>query len=257
MASRLYVHVDPYTGKILGGIQLDSGLRRKLFLLHSRLMAGEIGHTVVVITTIASIVFIVTGLILWWKFKIFGMRWNSRWRRINFDLHSVLGLYSALIFLLLAATGIIIAYDSTFYPMILRWGGEVKAGLRPRSGPDTGGRPTLDQAMAAAERALPGARITFVALPRKPQDVYSMYMRFPEEPSTTGRSRAFLDRYTTAVVATRSARETKWAAYTVDIIEAVHFGDIWGMPTRILAFLISLFVTGQVISGFLIWWKKQ
>jgi uncharacterized iron-regulated membrane protein len=42
----------------------------------------------------------------------------------------------------------------------------------------------------------------------------------------------------------------------VDVTEAIHFGDIFGTPSRIIAFAISLLVAGQVVAGFLIWWKK-
>ena len=94
-------------------------------------------------------------------------------------------------------------------------------------------------------------------MPQKPDDVYSVYMRQPEDPTSFGRSRVRVDRYNKEVLVVRDTRAANWGEYIVDVTEAIHFGDIFGMPTRILAFLASLMAVGQVITGFFIWWKRQ
>ena len=38
---------------------------------------------------------------------------------------------------------------------------------------------------------------------------------------------------------------------------AMHTGSIYGLPTKILASLISLFCAFLPISGFLIWWGRK
>jgi uncharacterized iron-regulated membrane protein len=253
--SRNYMYVDPYTGRVLGAKALHTGVRRKMFLIHSQLMAGKVGHTIVVASTIISIFLIVTGLVLWWKFKIFGVKWRAGWWRLNFDLHSVLGLYSAVVFLVLSVTGVAIAYDGSVYPVILRMSGAPPMSVAlstVREAPTI----SLDAAIAAGERQLPGARITVVGLPNKPTDVFSVYARFPEDTAASGKSRIRVDRYTGDVISYKSTRDANWGQYLVDTMESIHFGDIFGTPTRIIAFLISLLVAGQVLSGFFIWWKK-
>jgi uncharacterized iron-regulated membrane protein len=253
--SRNYIYVDPYTGDVLGAKPLQAGLRRKLFLIHSQLMAGKVGHTIVVASTIVSIFLIVTGVVLWWRFKIFGVKWRAGWWRLNFDLHSALGLYSAVVFFVLALTGVMIAYDGAIYPAILRMSGNPPpAALQSTFREGTG--PTLDDVIATAERTLPGARIMVVSLPNKATDVFSVYARFPEDTSASGKSRIRIDRYSGAVLWVKDTREANWGQHLVDIVDSIHFGDIFGTPTRIIAFLISFLVAGQVLSGFFIWWKK-
>jgi uncharacterized iron-regulated membrane protein len=254
--SRNYMYVDPYTGRVLGAKALHTGLRRKMFLMHSQLMAGTVGHTIVVASTVISLFLIVTGLVLWWKFKILGVKWRAGWWRLNFDLHSVLGFYSAVVFFVLALTGVAIAYDGSLYPVILRMSGA--APMPPAQSIVLEGRPTIsmDAAIAAAERTLPGARITVVSLPVKPTDVFSIYARFPEDTAASGKSRVRVDRYTGEVRGFKSTRDANWGQYLVDTIESIHFGDIFGTATRITAFAVSLLVAGQVLSGLLIWWKK-
>jgi uncharacterized iron-regulated membrane protein len=194
-ASRRYLYADPYTGRVLGDQHLESGLRRKLFLVHANLMAGKVGHVIVVATTIVSLVLVVTGVVLWWKFKIFGVKWRSGAWRLNFDLHSVLGFYSAALFFVLSLTGVVIAYDSFFYPLFLKASGARQQPRNITSRGSEGRTPTLDEVIAAAERAQPGARVTLVGMPSKPSDVYTAYMRYPEDPAAFGRGRVRLDRY--------------------------------------------------------------
>jgi uncharacterized iron-regulated membrane protein len=253
--SRNYMYIDPYTGSVLGAKALATGLRRKMFLIHSQLMAGKVGHTIVVVSTIISIFLIVTGLVLWWRFKIFGVKWRAGWWRLNFDLHSVLGLYSALVFLVLSLTGVLIAYDAVVYPVILRVSGAPP--MPPaQSTVREGLTISLDAAIAAGERTLPGARITVVGLPNKPTDVFSVYAKFPEDTASSGKSRIRVDRYTGEVRGFKSTRDANWGQYLVDTMESIHFGDIFGTPGRIIALVISLLVAGQVLSGVVIWWKR-
>jgi uncharacterized iron-regulated membrane protein len=255
--SRKYMYADPYTGRVLGYQHLEHGLRRKLFLIHSNLMAGKVGHTIVAVTTVVSLVLVVTGVVLWWKFKIFGVKWRSGAWRLNFDLHSVFGLYSAVFFFILSLTGVVIAYDWYFYPLVLK-----ASGAPPPPGPvasrvSAGRTPTIDEVIAVAEKTQPGARITLVGLPLKPTDAFNVYTRYPEDPAAFGRSRVRLDRYTLDVLATKTTREGNWGTWIVDNTEAIHFGDIGGQPTRLLAFIVSLSVVGQAITGFFIWWKNK
>lgn len=262
-ASGLYIHVDPYSGEVLGAQQGESGFRRKMFLLHTQLMAGNVGHDTVIITTLVTIFLTVSGFVLWWKLKIFKVNrifnvkgWRS-WVRVIFDLHNVLGIYSAAVLLILSVTGVLIAYDGVTYPAIIRLGGESPPPPRPQSAPAPPSALTLDDVILAAERAANGARITFVALPQRETEVYTAYARFPEDPAVYGRSRVFIDRYTGDVLGVRSTRDAGWGTHITQIMEPVHFGDIFGMPSRIVTFVVSLLVVGQILSGLLIWWKKR
>jgi uncharacterized iron-regulated membrane protein len=255
--SRLYVYVDPYTGRVLGSKHLETGLRRKMFLVHSQLMAGKAGHTIVMVSTGVSIVLIVTGVLLWLKFKILGVTWKANAWRVNFDLHSVLGLYAAVFFLILSVTGFLIGYDSFFYPLILKASGGTPMNFQAKSRPAGGGDATLDAVIAAARQRMPEATVRYVGLAQKPEDPVSIYLRQPEDPTAFGRSRVRVDRYRADVLVARDTRSSNWGEAVVDFTEAVHFGDIYGTPTRLIAFMSSLAAAGQVLTGFFIWWKRQ
>jgi uncharacterized iron-regulated membrane protein len=255
-ANRIYVYLDPYSGRVLGEQHLENGLRRRVNLLHRQLLAGDVGHAIVVATTAAAVFLILTGPVLWWKFKIFGVKWRSGFWRANFDLHSALGLYSAVVFLLLAVTGLLIAYGRVIYPAILRLSGAPAATTPVRSKPTEGPALSLDAVIAVAERTLPGARITHVGLPNGPTGVFTAFARFPGDKAALGRSRVQIDRYSGEALRVINTRTANWGQRLVDATSSIHFGEILGTPTRLLAFAVGLLVPVQVVAGVLIWWKK-
>lgn len=57
-----------------------------------------------------------TGLVLRWpkrqnRRQRFSIKWRARWRRVNYDLHSVLGFYALWLGLMLAITGLVWGYN--------------------------------------------------------------------------------------------------------------------------------------------------
>ena len=86
----------------------DTGVAflRQVHLLHTRLLAGDSGRVVVAFVTIAALVLVITGLVVWWRDKAWRVLLTASWKRINFDLHHVVGVFSAVIVLGITATGI-------------------------------------------------------------------------------------------------------------------------------------------------------
>ena len=67
--------------------------------------------------TLIFVVMLISGLVLWWprnkkgKRKSFTIKWDARWRRKNYDLHRVLGVYVYAIALILALTGLVWGFE--------------------------------------------------------------------------------------------------------------------------------------------------
>ena len=126
-----FVYVDPYTGKILK----DDATIYFFFItahLHNSLMLGKAGQWIVDISTIIFLIGLVTGLILWWPKKwtkttrrqSFTIRWKAKFKRVNYDLHNVLGFYTLSIVLVLTVTGLIIAFQPLADATIRMFGGD-------------------------------------------------------------------------------------------------------------------------------------
>jgi uncharacterized iron-regulated membrane protein len=176
---------------------------------------------------------------------------------VNFDLHNVLGLYSAAFLVVMCVSGIMITFADTIDPLVLRLGtapppdpallaSKVAEGADP-IGPD--------KAAQLGRAALPGAFVRRVSLPPPGTAAYHLGMQFPEDRTPGGRSRVVVDQYSGQALEVRSSRTAPLGAKIIDLKRSLHTGDVFGAPSRALAFVVSLMLAGQVVTGFLIWWK--
>jgi sulfite reductase (NADPH) flavoprotein alpha-component len=65
-----------------------------------------------------------------------------------------------------------------------------------------------------------------------------------------------VDPYTAAVVLAESSRTTAAGTRIINTNRAIHTGDIFGIPSKILMSLASLAAVAQVITGLTMWWKR-
>ncbi len=109
------VYINPYNGKVL---KKDKTIFFFFVVahLHSSLLIGKIGHWIIFIATIIFIIGCITGLILWFpkrwnktsKKASFTIKWRAKFKKLNYDLHKVLGFYILIPALILATTGILL-----------------------------------------------------------------------------------------------------------------------------------------------------
>jgi len=129
------LYVNPYTAEILAIVdhedffhEMDEG-HRTLWL------PREIGRPIVGWGTAIFFFITLSGIILWWPKKwnkrhtkqAFTINWKAKLKRINYDLHNVLGFYSLLLALLMAFTGLIMAF-----PFVRKQVVSLAGGMPPR-----------------------------------------------------------------------------------------------------------------------------
>jgi uncharacterized iron-regulated membrane protein len=253
------VGVDPYTGRVLGTVDRGKGIARWVHLLHTRFLAGKPGEMIVGAFTVVTLLMAVTGVILWWPRQIWTVKASARsWRRLNFDLHNVLGWYSAVLLFFMTLSGVMIAYEDQLDPLVLKLNGSAGA-PKPAQVASTvipGAAPlSLDEAYRAGQAALPGALISSINVPAPGKAVYRMIGKFPEDHTPAGRSRVAIDQYSGAVLDVVSTRTQPLGTKILNLKRSIHTGDVFGWPSQALAFLVSLSLAGQVVTGILIWWK--
>ena len=109
-----------FTGTDMGPIHPRSVAVMEWFVdLHDNLLTGETGRKVNALGGALLVVLCLTGLVIWWRgrrtwTKGFYFSPRSRWKRLNFDLHSALGFWSLLILFMWGLTGIYFAYPEPF-----------------------------------------------------------------------------------------------------------------------------------------------
>lgn len=263
------VLLNPYSGQVLKVKNMNLDFFRIITLGHYYLwLPPSIGQPIVATATLIFVVMLLTGLVLWWpknkaaRKQRFKIKLDARWRRINYDLHNVLGFYVTWIIIFIAVTGLVMGFQ--WVANSVYWatsGGQV---LPVHADPvsDTAGRQAVPynaadkiwQHMYNEVPAGAGASIYFAASPTAPieifinhrpgtyykQDAYHFDQYTLQELPATG---VFAGKYRDASVANKIAR------MNYDI----HVGAIGGLFTKILAFVASLVTASLPVTGFLVW----
>ncbi len=267
MRSGRVVFVDPYTARLLGARRRDQVEVVYLHNLHTQLLAGlagprwaELASWITGSAALFACLMVVTGLLLWLRYKLLGVRWDAGGPAIIFDLHNITGLYTSLVLLMIAATGVAIAFENQAFATIERRMGDPPRPRVPQATLDTGdaGRQiTLDQAVSAAERALPDAVVALVIVPQGPRGGYRVQLKYPEDRTPAGRSRVFVDPHTGRPLLVEDFRAASAGLQITNRIRSLHTGDIFGWPTRILYLLAALILVIQVVTGFAVWLRRR
>jgi uncharacterized iron-regulated membrane protein len=252
--------VNPYTGEITPfAPPLPVSTRSGEFMsavrsLHRNLWAGKTGVDIVNYSTLAGIFLGLTGVILWWPRQIWWTKAGSSWRRFNFDLHSVVGLYTFVFLIVISFTGSMIHWSA-----IGRWIVRVAGQERPvagqvRSKPPVPGarRLSLDDLLSKAA-ALPGVATRTLATGLRPIDPVTVIR-------VDASDRAFvcnLDQYTGEPLLVDDPATRPWAVALTRSVVSLHIGTYFGLPGRIIACISSTAVPVMVITGFIIWWRRK
>lgn len=115
---------DPYTGEDLGdSVPLAIRVAAWLSKLHTDLLFGDTGRIVNGIGAILLSALCISGLVVWWP----GIKsWRrsliidprSKWKRLNWDLHSAVGFWSFALIFMWGITGVYLVFPLPFQKII-------------------------------------------------------------------------------------------------------------------------------------------
>ena len=112
------IYFNPYSAEFLQKENLEEDFFLLVEDLHMHLWLPEkIGKQIIGASTLIFVFMLISGLILWWPKKRKNLKkrlqikWNAKWRRLNYDWHRVTGLYISLLALFIALTGLSFSYE--------------------------------------------------------------------------------------------------------------------------------------------------
>jgi uncharacterized iron-regulated membrane protein len=245
-------------GQVLREARWGDYLMTWLYDLHMNLLAGEFGNDVVGWTGVASLVLLLTGLVVWWPRgslrKALAYKRHASGSRRLYDLHKLLGLGSLLLLLILSGTGALLALPAEKTWLLERLVAPVVPVPAPTSTADTGRQVSVAQALGVAERALPGARLAWIDVPGPGEGVFRIRAQVPGDPTHRfPYSFVFIDQYSGAVLAVHDARAGTASTVVSNWIRPLHDASVAGLSTRILGVAAGLAPAALFVTGFLRW----
>lgn len=258
----LMVWLGPDGGEVLREARWGDYLMTWLYDLHMNLLAGETGNDVVGWSGVASLVLLLTGLVVWWPRgslrKALAYKRRASASRRLYDLHKLLGLGSLLLLLILSGTGALLALPAEKGWLLERLVAPVVPVPAPTSTANSGQQIRVAQALAAAQRALPGSRLAWIDVPGPGDGVFRIRAQVPGDPTHRfPYSFVFIDQYSGAVLAVHDARAGTPSTVVSNWIRPLHDASVAGLPTRILGVAAGLVPATLFVTGFMRWRARR
>ncbi|WP_179351705.1 PepSY-associated TM helix domain-containing protein [Winogradskyella vidalii] len=267
------VFLNPYSGEI---IQVDNHLTGFFaFILkgHMRLwLPKAIGEQVVAASILIFILIIISGFILWLPKKRknlkqrlkFDWKKTTRWKRKNFDLHTVVGFYICSFALIIAFTGSLISYNWLKYVVYKTTGGDkVPAFIIPENKSEAlsdNRKIPMDYLIEKLQKESPDAVAYELHYPEnKDQSIYVEVSN--SEGLFYDADFRFFDQNTLEELETPGIygkyKDAKFADKLLRMNYDIHIGAIGGIVGKIIAFLISLITATLPVTGILLWYGRN
>ncbi|MDZ8108503.1 MAG: PepSY-associated TM helix domain-containing protein [Nostoc sp. DedQUE12a] len=252
---RSFIH--PYTGEIMSWNEADSSFERVVLYLHYNLMLGRNGQIIVGIIGLLLLILCITGLILWpgWRKLIAGfkIKWNGHVKRVNFDIHKVIGIVATVFLFFTAFTGFCWNFSDWTYPLIY-------AATFTSQPPEVASRPIfnstplqLSQLLQNSNTIFPNATTFSVTVPSKPEDAVYISKRQNHETTIYGESGVYLDWYSGQILRVIDSTKLLLGDKAIASFVPLHYGTFWGLTSRIVYVLVGLTPTILLITGFVMW----
>jgi len=266
--------INPYTGNVLKRVDHTIGFFSFILDGHLKLwLPDAIGSTIVTYSVLLFFIILISGLYLWWPKKKknrkqrFQFNWNSktRWKRKNFDLHTVIGFYISSFALALTFTGCIMAFNWFYFIAYKTTGGtKVPQFIMPKNtsalSANNSTKPIYDKLLSKLQHRYPSAE--------------SFELHYPENASTALLIEAyntkglhydidylFFDQNTLLEIETPSIygryENASFADKVIRMNYDIHIGIIGGLVGKIIAFFASLVCATLPVSGFLLWYGRK
>lgn len=265
------VYINQYTGEVLKTKDMDKDFFRFILMGHFYLwLPEEIGQPIAASATLIFVVMMITGLILWWpkrknaRKQRFTVKWNARWRRVNYDLHNVFGFYMTWVVIFIAITGLVWGFQWFGKGLYAVAGGEKNYEFT---------EPFSDTTQLANAVTLP-VDLIYEKMKQEHPTAETIEVHYPElKASSLGVSinpdggtywksdYRFFDQYTLKELSVDHLYgRWKDADGSDKLLRAnydIHTGAIWGFPGKLLAFFASLIAASLPVTGFMIWWGRK
>lgn len=261
-APTLTAFVNPYSGEIVELYNSRQGFFYNTMALHRWLLGSNNGPGKLItgVSTLIFLVILITGIILWWpktknilKQRL-RLKSNAGWKRLNHDLHIVLGFYSSIILFLFAFTALAWSFEWFNKGIYKVTSSSMKAPEIPKS-TYIESKKTIgfDQAYSVAREKFSNKDFYTIAAPKDSVGAINITGLDKEALHETATDVLYLDQYSGNVLGQYLYSDRNFGAQARATFRPVHVGSIWGTTSKVIALIVCILGTTFPVTGVIMW----
>jgi uncharacterized iron-regulated membrane protein len=254
-------YFNPYDGQLVykgGHDWLDT-----VEEMHMTLLMGETGKFVQRWAVVVFVLMLITGIVLWFPGQMrllkqsLRIKWKASFKRVNYDLHNVLGFYASFVLIVISSTGLYFAFKEVKTAASFFTGDKLSEGKK-EAAVELPVVKTLalryDHIYKTVASKYPGAVSTSISI-RKGGEL-RLRMIYPYK-WARNQNTFFFNETSGRLLRAKLYKEFNGA----DLIEAtnydLHTGRLFGLPGKIIACIAAFISASLPVTGFIIWLKKK
>jgi uncharacterized iron-regulated membrane protein len=256
--------LDPVSAELLGELPDDSFVRM-LQDLHFDLLAGRTGRIINGLGALLLLGMSATGLVIWWPGRGnwrrgFAVDFRRQWKRVNWDLHSAVGIWTVALVAMWAVTGVSFAFPAAFRATVNRIS-PVTQVRTPQSDPSRSTqstRPSVRALVDEARRRVSGQYVARVVLPSSDTSAF-LVMLSRAQPTPVGSAdltSIYLDQYTGAVLSAPPRTPRTAGDVVMAWVAPLHVGNFGGNTVKVAWLVLGMAPPLLFATGFIMWWTR-
>lgn len=255
------VFINPYSGEITDLYNYRETFFYTMFALHRWLLGNDssIGKTITGVSTLVFLFIIITGIILWWPKNMailkqrLKIKTNANWKRVNHDLHIVLGFYSSIILFIFAFTALAWSFKWFNDGIYSVTGTTPKSPEAPKSEYVADTRKAgYDAAFASITAKVPEAQFYTLRAPNDSTGTYNISV-LPIGAHESASDVYYANQYTGEIIGDLKFSEKNVGQRVRAAFKPIHVGSIFGLPSKIIAVIVCLLGVSFPITGVIMW----
>lgn len=268
------VYLHPYTGEVLEVENNLTGFFPFVLEGHRYLwLPKNFGEQVVAWSTVIFAIMVLTGIILWWPNSKKSRRnrltldWkeNTKWKRKNYDLHSVLGFYVSFLAVVTIFTGLIMAFEGLQADVYNSIGGEKEVVWRVPENTSSPGKSyrslsRMDMLFYDLKEAYPQAVDLEFHYPMSSSEAIYVEIGY-EEGVYYNADYRFYDQNSLEEISSPTIygvySQTGFPEKVMRMNYDIHVGAIGGLPGKVIAFFASLVCASLPVTGGFLWYGRK
>src|SRR5690606_349974 len=184
------------------------------------------------------------------------IKWDGKWKRLNHDLHIVMGFYLSFFLIIIAITGLVMSYNWINKGIFSLTGSSMENQKPPLSIQSTNNAISPDSVYQIIKKEVGVSEWINIKFPNQPDDVFTVNT-LPQNALKNYADSYYIDQYSGSVSGNQLYQNKNAGQKIRSYIKYIHTGAIYGMPTKILSFIICLFSISFPVTGVIMWCNRK